>query len=361
MEFPDSAGDPPGAAKLLDQVKGIRSFRYDKVVYLTKRKLKDRNLKTRAAATCGYSSYGKTLALVSTHPKKDIDEGFRYVSRRCSPCGASLGAAPLPGSTLFDVPTLNPFVSQWRARPLHLLPRQKRAQNSDGEILAWPKPLYSSRSARSRLPSIFACRPGSPRKAITGSSPASWKPKPNPATSSGLPVVGRARAALRARQSPRRRLPWFRAQSAGRSPSLGARSARSTESEFRGIPTAFYSGRTPFGSPRCFGRSTQALPKPKAPSASLCGHRKARIRMARSRVRSISLHPRRPSRRRCQGSDRSFQCSDDRACRAQCRRDRRAGLMGGPSYTPITVTAESEGQLLKTSSFRQGAKACSPR
>jgi hypothetical protein len=47
----------------------------------SKRKLKDRNLQTGAAPTCGYSSYGKTLALVSTHPKKDIDEGFRYVSR----------------------------------------------------------------------------------------------------------------------------------------------------------------------------------------------------------------------------------------------------------------------------------------
>ncbi|MCA1605821.1 MAG: hypothetical protein LC775_10190, partial [Acidobacteria bacterium] len=50
-------------------------------VYLTKRKLKDRNLQTGAASTCGYSIYGKTLALVSTHPKKDIDEGFPYVSR----------------------------------------------------------------------------------------------------------------------------------------------------------------------------------------------------------------------------------------------------------------------------------------
>ena len=67
--------------QLLDQVKAVRSFRYDKAVYLTKRKLKDRNLQTGAASACGYSIYGKTLALVSTHPKKDIDEGFRYVSR----------------------------------------------------------------------------------------------------------------------------------------------------------------------------------------------------------------------------------------------------------------------------------------
>lgn len=74
-------GRPAGCRQALDQVKGVRSFRYDKAVYLTKRKLKDRNLQTGAASTCGYSIYGKTLALVSTHPKKDIDEGFRYVSR----------------------------------------------------------------------------------------------------------------------------------------------------------------------------------------------------------------------------------------------------------------------------------------
>ena len=58
---------------MLEQVKGVRAYKDDKVLYLTSRKLKERELPSGAAPTHGFARFGKDKAIISSHGFKDLE------------------------------------------------------------------------------------------------------------------------------------------------------------------------------------------------------------------------------------------------------------------------------------------------
>jgi archaemetzincin len=77
----DALGDPFDAASLLERPPRVRAFADDKVLFLTRRRLKDRELPTGKAPTQGWAKQGQVHAVLSTHPKKDLEEGMKLVGR----------------------------------------------------------------------------------------------------------------------------------------------------------------------------------------------------------------------------------------------------------------------------------------
>jgi predicted Zn-dependent protease len=73
--------EPYDAQKLLDHLDTIRTYSDDKFLYLTSKKLKDRNLPPGTVPTQGYARYGKDRAIVSTHGMKNIEEGLPVIGR----------------------------------------------------------------------------------------------------------------------------------------------------------------------------------------------------------------------------------------------------------------------------------------
>lgn len=73
--------EPCDAAKLLEQVQAVNAYADDKLLYLTTKKLKDRQLPSGVGPTFGWACYGKDRALVSTHPHRDLEESHKVVSR----------------------------------------------------------------------------------------------------------------------------------------------------------------------------------------------------------------------------------------------------------------------------------------
>ncbi|NTX00756.1 hypothetical protein HUA74_01545 [Myxococcus sp. CA051A] len=80
-EIPPGLGEPLDAEKLLDQVKGIRAYQDDKVLLLTSRKLKERELPSGVAPTPGFARQGKDRAVITLLPHKDLEVGFKPVAR----------------------------------------------------------------------------------------------------------------------------------------------------------------------------------------------------------------------------------------------------------------------------------------
>lgn len=81
VRFPEGLGEPYEAEKLLANIGAVRTFRDDKILYLTTRKLKERTLPTGTAPTHGFSQYGKDRALISAAGIKDLEAGSKTVSR----------------------------------------------------------------------------------------------------------------------------------------------------------------------------------------------------------------------------------------------------------------------------------------
>ncbi len=81
VELPPGMSEPLDAEKLLDEVKGIRSYKDDKVLLLTSRKLKDRELPSGVAPTTGFARQGKDRAVLSIAPHKDLESAFKAISR----------------------------------------------------------------------------------------------------------------------------------------------------------------------------------------------------------------------------------------------------------------------------------------
>jgi len=81
-EVPAGIGDPLDAEKLLDQVKGIRAYQDDKVLLLTSRKLKERELPSGVAPTQGFARQGKDRAVITLQPHKDLEAAFKPVARQ---------------------------------------------------------------------------------------------------------------------------------------------------------------------------------------------------------------------------------------------------------------------------------------
>ncbi len=80
-EVPAGMSEPLDAEKLLTEIKGVRAYADDKVLFLTSRKLKDRELSSGTAPTTGFALYDKDRAVISTHGYKDLETAFKPVAR----------------------------------------------------------------------------------------------------------------------------------------------------------------------------------------------------------------------------------------------------------------------------------------
>lgn len=80
-EVPAGMSEPLDAEKLLTEMKGIRAYEDDKVLFITSRKLKERELAGGKAPTPGFAQYNKSRAIISTHGYKDLETSFKAVAR----------------------------------------------------------------------------------------------------------------------------------------------------------------------------------------------------------------------------------------------------------------------------------------
>lgn len=78
---PEGMKEPFEPHALLDGAPAVRSYADDKLLYLTSRKLKDRQLPSGAAPTHGIARYGKDRALVSTSTVKSFEDSLKLVAR----------------------------------------------------------------------------------------------------------------------------------------------------------------------------------------------------------------------------------------------------------------------------------------
>jgi archaemetzincin len=80
-QVPEGMGDPVDAVKLLAALPRVRAYQDDKIVFLTHRRLAERELPTGKAPTQGFAIQGKEKALVSISPKKNLEEGLKFAAR----------------------------------------------------------------------------------------------------------------------------------------------------------------------------------------------------------------------------------------------------------------------------------------
>ena len=81
VRYPEGLSEPFESQKLLEMAPAVRAYQDDKVLYLSSRKLKERTLATGTAPTAGFALYGRDRALVTSYPKKNLEEGSKLVSR----------------------------------------------------------------------------------------------------------------------------------------------------------------------------------------------------------------------------------------------------------------------------------------
>lgn len=81
VRFPPGLAEPYDAEKLLSSVEKVRSYADDKILYVTRSRLKERPLPTGIAPTFGFCNYGKDRAIVTIHPAKDIESQIKLISR----------------------------------------------------------------------------------------------------------------------------------------------------------------------------------------------------------------------------------------------------------------------------------------
>ncbi len=81
VDVPTGMPEPLDAEKLLTDIKGVRAYEDDKVLFITSRKLKERELPSGKAPTTGYAIYNKSRAIISTHGYKDLETSFKPIAR----------------------------------------------------------------------------------------------------------------------------------------------------------------------------------------------------------------------------------------------------------------------------------------
>ena len=81
MPVPAGFADPLDAVKLIDAMPRVPAYQDDKILFLTFRKLADRELPTGKVPTSGFAIQGKDKAVVSAFPKKNLDDGFKFAAR----------------------------------------------------------------------------------------------------------------------------------------------------------------------------------------------------------------------------------------------------------------------------------------
>lgn len=75
------ADEPLDAEAFLANPPKVTSFQDDKVLFLTSRKLKDRQLPSGKAPTYGFAADSMDKAIISTHGVKDFEAGMKVISR----------------------------------------------------------------------------------------------------------------------------------------------------------------------------------------------------------------------------------------------------------------------------------------
>jgi len=80
LEIPSGVSEPFDAEKLLATLK-VKAYEDDKVLFVTSRKLKERELPSGMAPTIGYAWYNKDRAIISTHGHKDFEASFKPIAR----------------------------------------------------------------------------------------------------------------------------------------------------------------------------------------------------------------------------------------------------------------------------------------
>ena len=82
VRFPSGLTEPYDSKALLAQVDPVRAYPDDKVLYLTLRKFKDREVPSGLVPTSGFGWFAKDRAVVSIHPAKDFETGYKLVARQ---------------------------------------------------------------------------------------------------------------------------------------------------------------------------------------------------------------------------------------------------------------------------------------
>ena len=81
VPYPPGLAEPFDAERLLEAAPAVRAFQDDKVLYLTRARLKERTLPTGHVPTHGHCRYGRDRALVTLAGVKDLEAGLPIISR----------------------------------------------------------------------------------------------------------------------------------------------------------------------------------------------------------------------------------------------------------------------------------------
>jgi predicted Zn-dependent protease len=81
VPWPSDVSESADPRKLLDRAASVRTYSDDKLLYLTHKKLKDRQLPSGTAPTHGYAIYGGDRALVTSYGIKNLQEGLKKLAR----------------------------------------------------------------------------------------------------------------------------------------------------------------------------------------------------------------------------------------------------------------------------------------
>ena len=81
VRVPDHLSEPYDVEALFEALPRVMAYQDDKILFLTSRKLADRDLPSGKAPTFGFALQGRDKAIVSTYPKKDLEDVLKLTSR----------------------------------------------------------------------------------------------------------------------------------------------------------------------------------------------------------------------------------------------------------------------------------------
>jgi predicted Zn-dependent protease len=81
VALPSGTSDPADAEQLLRAAPSVRAYADDKLLYITKRKLKDRALPSGSGPTPGFCLYNESRALISVAGAPDLEANLKEVGR----------------------------------------------------------------------------------------------------------------------------------------------------------------------------------------------------------------------------------------------------------------------------------------
>ena len=82
VELPPGFTEPFDAPALLAALRPVQAYPDDKTLFLTQRKLGDRELPTGKVPSQGYAEFGKSRALLSIAGSKGLGEDLKWVTRQ---------------------------------------------------------------------------------------------------------------------------------------------------------------------------------------------------------------------------------------------------------------------------------------